>query len=133
VWIGDSYVAGPLAVARVELAWLTGTAESLPPEVWQALDLAADSGHTAIQAELCGYLRRAGHQATAPARAPGPWAPALAGHWREAAAAWDALGERYEYAVEQAWSADDERARARGVTILSDLGATATLARVRAR
>ena len=68
--------------------------------------------------------------ATCPADAPGPWAAALAGQWREAAAAWGALGERYEQAVEQALSVDD-RARAAGLAMLSDLGATATLTRVR--
>jgi DNA-binding SARP family transcriptional activator len=129
----DSYVAGPLAVAHVELAWLTNTAGDMRPAVWKALDQAAASGHTAIQAELCGYLRRAGHDVTAPSDAPGPWAPALAGRWREAASAWNALGERYEHAVEQAWSADDDNERAAGVDTLAELAATATLARVRAR
>jgi tetratricopeptide (TPR) repeat protein len=133
VWTDDSYVAGPLAVAMVELAWLTGTDDQMPPAVWKALELAACSHHTAIQAELCGYLRRAGHRVTPPADAPGPWNPALAGRWREAAAAWNALGDRYEQAVEQAGSTDDPQARAAGMEILTDLGATATLARVRAK
>ncbi len=128
---GDSYVAGPLAVAQAELAWLDGPSAELPPAVWKAVKLAGESGHTAIQAELCGYLRRAGHQVVAPADAPGPWAPALAGRWREAAAAWQALGERYEQAVEEALSAGDDQARAAGLATLSDLGATATLARLR--
>jgi DNA-binding SARP family transcriptional activator/tetratricopeptide (TPR) repeat protein len=128
----DSYVAGPLAVALVEMAWLTGTIE-IPPAVWSALAMATDTGHAAVQAELCGYLRRAGHDVAAPHDAPGPWTPALAGRWRQAAAAWNALGERYEYAVEQAWSADDDQARAAGVAVLTDLGATATLARIRTR
>jgi DNA-binding SARP family transcriptional activator len=131
---GDSYVAGPLAVAQVELAWLGGArgkAVEVPPPVWKALELAVDAGHTAIQAELCGYLRRAGHDVAAPPDAPGPWAAALAGRSREAAAAWEALGERYEQAVELAWSADDDRARATGRAMLTELGATATLARAR--
>jgi hypothetical protein len=129
LWTGDSYVAGPVAVALVELAWLTGTADHLPAAVGDALALAANAGHTAIQAELCAYLRRAGHPVPAPADPPGPWAETLAGRWREAAAAWGTLGERYEQAVELAWSADD-RARATGLTMLADLGATATLASV---
>ena len=128
---GDSYVAGPLAVAQVEVGWLTGI-EDVPPSVYRALELAVDSGHTAIQAELCGYLRRAGHAAAAPADPPGPWAAALPGRWRDAAAAWQALGDRYEQAVEQACS-DDDQARAAGLDILEELGATATLARVLAR
>jgi hypothetical protein len=130
VWAADSYVAGPLAVAQVELGWLTGTLEPVPPQVWRALTLAADSRHTAMQAELCMYLRRAGHDVSAPADAPGPWALALAGRRHEAATAWEALGERYEQAVELAWSGDDQ-ARAGGLEILESLGAAATLARAR--
>ena len=76
---GDSYVAGPLAVAQVELGWLTGTVDGVPPRSTGRCELAVDSGHTAIQAELCGYLRRAGHDLAAPDDVPGPWAPALAG------------------------------------------------------
>jgi tetratricopeptide (TPR) repeat protein len=131
VWMNDSSIAGPLSVALVEVAWLAGTADEIPSAVWNAVELAARARHTAIHAELCGYLRRAGHQVTAPADAPGPWNPALAGRWREAAAAWHALGERYEQAVEQACSADDPLARAAGMAALAGLGATATLARVR--
>jgi glycine/D-amino acid oxidase-like deaminating enzyme len=61
--------------------------------------------------ELTGYLRRAGCP-SAPAvcvtgEVPGPWAAALAGRWREAAADWRSLGERYEEAVELALSDDD--------------------------
>jgi hypothetical protein len=130
VWAADSYVAGPLAIAQVELGWLTGTLNTVPPSVWDALNLAADSRHTAIQAELCMYLRRAGHDVTAPADAPGPWALALTGQRHEAAAAWKELGERYEQALELVWSGDDQ-ARATGMDILKNLGAHATLARAR--
>jgi hypothetical protein len=111
----------------VEVGWLNGTLEQVPPAVWAALKLAADSRHTAIQAELCMYLRRAGHDVTAPTDAPGPWAPALAGLRHEAAAAWKALGERYEQALELVWSGDD-RARTTGLDILKNLDAPATLA-----
>jgi hypothetical protein len=118
-------------VAQAELAWLAGT-DNMPPAVWTALELAADAGHTALQAELCGYLRRAGHRVPAPTDAPGPWAPALAGRWRDAAAAWHVLGERYEEAVELALAAGDPEVRAAGSAALTELGARATLARVHA-
>jgi hypothetical protein len=113
----------------VELAWLTGTDAEVPPAVWQAVELATDSGHTAMLVELFGYLRRAGHDVTAPRCAPGPWALSLAGRWREAAAAWEELGERYEQAVELARYGDDQ-ARAAGLGMLKELGATATLTRL---
>jgi tetratricopeptide (TPR) repeat protein len=130
-WCADSYVAGPLAVAQVELAWLRGAAD-LPPAVPQAVALADAARHTAIQAELCGYLRRAGHDAAAPTDPPGPWADALAGRWRPAADGWQRLGERYEQAVELARSGDG-MARTTGLDLLAGLGATATLARCRSR
>jgi tetratricopeptide (TPR) repeat protein len=127
---GDSFVAGPLAVAQLELGWLTGdTPDGVPPAVWKALELAKDSAHTAIQGELSVYLRRGGHDVTVATDIPGPWAPSLAGRWREAAAAWRVLGERYEEAVEMAWSGEDNT-RAAGLDILNDLGASATVARV---
>jgi hypothetical protein len=55
---------------------------------------------------------------------------ALAGLRHEAAAAWQALGERYEQAVELVWSGD-AGARSTGLDILKNLGAPATLARAR--
>jgi tetratricopeptide (TPR) repeat protein len=129
VWTADSYVAGPLAIAQVELGWLTGTPVTVPQQVWDALKLAADSGHTAIQAELCVYLRRAGHDVPAPADAPGPWALSLAGPRLAAAEAWRVLGEQYEQALELVWSGD-EQPRAAGMDLLKNLGAHATLARL---
>jgi len=83
----DSFVAGPLAVAHVELGWLDGSLGALTDEDRRALDLAADSGHRSVQAELCAYLRRAGIEVAGPVNAPGPWAPTLAGRWKEAVAA----------------------------------------------
>jgi DNA-binding SARP family transcriptional activator/tetratricopeptide (TPR) repeat protein len=143
---GDSYVAGPLAVAQLEVNWLTGS--GVPATVWKAMELAAATGHTAILGELCVYLRRFGddvaesadvggpwaaalaqrwRDGAGPADIPGPWAAALAGRWRDAAAAWEALGERYEQAVELVSAADDETARAGGLAMLGDLGASATV------
>jgi hypothetical protein len=121
---GDSFVAGPLAAAQAEVDWLAGTARPAPA-VLAALALAAESGHSTVQAEVCGYLRRAGHDVAPPADAPGPWGEALAGRSRAAASAWQALGERYEQAVELALCGDEA-----GLAMLTDLGAVATLARV---
>lgn len=129
---GDSFVAGPLAAAQAELDWLAGTAGPVPSRIESALALAAESGHTAMAAEVYGYLRRAGHVVPVPGDAPGPWGPALSGRWREAAAAWQALGERYEHAVELALSGD-EAACATGLEILTELGAVAAIAVVNRR
>ena len=115
----DSYVAGPLAVAQLEVGWLTGS--GVPATVLSAVERAAAAGHTAMLGELCVYLRRAGHAVDMPVNVPAPWASALAGDWRDAAAAWEALGERYEHAVELA------SASSAGLSILRDLGAVATV------
>ena len=122
----DSFVSGPIAVAQVELGWLDGSLGSVTGLARRALDLAAESGHRSVRAELCAYLRRAGIEVDAEADAPGPWAPTLAGRWEEAAAAWAELGERYERAVVLA-TAPADRARAEGLLLLRELGAAATI------
>lgn len=126
---GDSYVAGPLAVARVEVGWLTGTPVTTG-DVAGVVRLATDAGHTAIVGELACYLRRAGQPVPVPVEVPGPWAAGLVGRWRDAAAAWAALGDRYERAVELA-GGDDVDLRGLGIGLLGELGATATAARMR--
>jgi len=122
----DSFVAGPLAVAQVELGWLDGSLGALTDEARRALDLAEDTGHRSVQAELCAYLRRAGIEVPGPVDAPGPWAPTLAGRWKEAVTAWAALGERYEQAVVLA-TAPDRRAHSQGILMLRELGAVAVV------
>jgi hypothetical protein len=136
---GDPYVAASLAVAQVEVGWLIGAPPGEPDGVATALRLAVDIGHTAIAGELATYLRRAGWSAgvpvtgsiTGPVAVPEPWAASLAGRPLAAAAAWDELGERYERAVELA-GADDHTARDQGLRLLSELGASAAVARLRA-
>ena len=122
----DSFVSGPIAVAQVELGWLDGSLGSLTELARRALDLAAESGHRSVRAELCAYLHRAGIEVGAELDAPGPWAPTLAGRWEEAAAAWARLGERYERAVVLATAPVGE-ARAEGILLLRTLGAAATI------
>jgi hypothetical protein len=122
----DSFVAGPLAVAQVELSWLDGSLGDLTAEARRALDLAEHAGHRSMQAELCAYLHRAGIEVTGPVNPPGPWAPTLAGRWRVAAKAWAVLGERYEQAVVLA-KAPDRQAHAQGLVMLRELGAVATI------
>ena len=138
---GDPYVVASLAVAQVEVGWLIGAPPREPDGVATALRLAVDVGHTAIAGELATYLRRAGWSApvavsitgsiTGPVAVPEPWAASLAGRPLAAAAAWDELGERYERAVELA-GADDHTARDQGLRLLSELGASAAVARLRA-
>jgi len=125
----DSFVAGPLAVAQVELGWLDGSLGDLTDEARRARDLAEHQGNTSVHAEICAYLHRAGIEVPGPVHAPGPWAPTLARRWKEAAIAWSALGERYEQAVVLA-RAPDRQAQAQGLRMLRELGAVATVAAV---
>ena len=123
---GDSFVSGPLAVARVELGWLDGSLGELTDDAQRALDRADRAGHKTVYAELCTYLRRAVIDAPRPVDPPGPWAPTLARRWQEAANAWAALGERYERAVVLA-TAPDGAAKTQGLRLLRELGAVATI------
>jgi hypothetical protein len=122
----DSFVAGPLAVAQIELGWLDGSLGAMTDDARRALDMAEAAEHKSVHAELCVYLRRAGIDVTGPVNPPGPWAPTLAGDWKQAATAWAALGDRYEQAVVLA-TAPDRRAHAQGISMLRELGAVATL------
>ena len=128
---GDVFVAGPLAIAQVELLWLSGDVAPIPPVATTALGLAERAGYPAIHAELCVYLRRAGHQVAPLDDPPGPWAHVLAGRWADAAVSWADLGDRYERAVVLAIQGDDE-GRAEGLAELDRLGATATIDRIEA-
>lgn len=126
----DVFVGGPLAGAAVELAWLRGNTAAMPALAADALRCADEVGHRGTPSELCRYLQRAGHAVDPPAQPIGPWTAGLAGRPLESAAAWAALGERYEEAVELGMSGE-RAARDRGLRALEDLGAVSTLAVLR--
>ncbi|WP_448628485.1 AAA family ATPase [Geodermatophilus sp. URMC 64] len=126
----EIFVAGPVAAAEVELAWLRGDVAAMPELAADVLREAAAAGHRGSRSELLRYLQRAGHPVTVPADAIGPWATGLAGRPLDAAAAWAALGERYEEAVERVLTGIAAE-RARGLAALERLGATAAIAALR--
>ncbi len=120
------FVTGVLAVAAAEIGWLDGSLAELRPDTARSLRDLAAAGFHGVAAELTAYLRRAQVPAPDPPGAPGPWAPTLAGHHREAADAWLRLGERYESAVVLASSSDPDERR-EGSAALAGLGAVAVL------
>lgn len=120
-------LVGPVTTAAVELAWLAGDVDSMPAIARTALELADEVGRRTVPSELARYLRRAGHDVAGPPAPVGPWAAGLAGRWAEAASAWEALGNRYERALERT-SSDDAADVAAGIAELTALGATATVA-----
>jgi DNA-binding winged helix-turn-helix (wHTH) protein/tetratricopeptide (TPR) repeat protein len=117
---------GPVAIARAEITWLAGTGDELPGLTREVLALAADTGNSAIQAELARYVQRAGFSPDTVTGAPEPWASGLRGAWREAAHLWARRGEPYEQALELA-DGDDATARATGHELLRSLGAAGAL------
>jgi len=120
------------------MEWISADGSSARPAAsrWTGPALAAaallraqEVGHRGSRSELLRYLQRAGHDVEVPPDPLGPWAPALAGRPLESAAAWAALGERYEEAVERALSGVAAE-RDRGRAALREMGAIATLSRL---
>jgi DNA-binding winged helix-turn-helix (wHTH) protein/RecA/RadA recombinase len=120
-------LVGAVTAAELEAAWLAGRADAMAEIAVPALALAAALGHRTTQSELARMLQRAGQPVDVPPDPVGPWAPGLAGRWREAADAWAARGCRYEGALELALAPDPD-ARAEGCGELAALGAGGALA-----
>ena len=97
-----------------------------------AYELAADRGDVWARAELAHWLWRAGETVPASAHDPAPYARAMAGDWRGAAEAWEALGFPYDCA-EALSDADDEDARLEALARFEALGALRAAAHLRRR
>jgi DNA-binding CsgD family transcriptional regulator len=90
----------PQAVARCEAAWLRGDDALVRRIASTAFDAASRSGECWRIGELACWLRRAGGETPRIAQpVAAPCAHELAGDLRGAAAAWAALGCRYEQAL----------------------------------
>jgi DNA-binding CsgD family transcriptional regulator len=123
---------GPAAVARAEEAWLRGDharVRAIATPVYQEARRLGDRVH---QAALGYWLAKAGQPAEA--ASDHPYALQAAGRWREAAAAWQAAGCRYEHAAALAESPEPDDLLT-ALEILDELGATplGTLVRGRLR
>lgn len=92
----------PVVAGRAEAAWLAGTLEKAAPLIAETLAVAVRRRHPWAAGELAFWLWRAGTPDPAPGVAPEPYARQIAGDWRGAAAAWEALGCRYEAATARA-------------------------------
>ena len=95
----------PVAAARAEAAWLRGdhlaVTEAVGPVYAEARRLDA----VPARAELGYWLAKAGHPVTVDG-SQHPYALQTAGHWREAAHAWQTAGCPYEHAAALAESPD---------------------------
>ncbi len=126
---GELQRIAPVATARAEAAWLRGDLEGVRVEAMRAYSMAMDAGSRWDIGRIALWLRRAGALGEVPADLPDPFASELAGHWREAAEAWERIGCPYEQAL--ALSEGDEEAQRTALQILEGLGAAPAAAIVR--
>lgn len=111
----------PLRAARAEAAIARNDAQTAAAEVAAALPLAIAHRHAWFIGELAYWGWRAGTVQQAPEGAAQPHALEIAGRWREAAAAWQALDCPYERA--RALGDGDEPAQREALAIFESLGA----------
>ena len=88
----------PTACARAEAAFARGDKAAVVLEVDRALPLARAKGHPWFVGELSYWLWRVGAIAPAAEGCAAPYALEMAGRWRDAADAWQALGCPFERA-----------------------------------
>jgi DNA-binding CsgD family transcriptional regulator/tetratricopeptide (TPR) repeat protein len=112
-----------LAAARAEIAWLERRPEKVDGVTAPELAAAIERGAREDATRLSYWRRLAGLDtgAFAPSDATGPYAPGLAGDWREAADEWSRRGCPHETAL--ALSEGDEEALRRAHSICRELGA----------
>jgi DNA-binding CsgD family transcriptional regulator len=97
-----------------------------------AFELASGLGDVWARAELAYWLWRAGAPVAPREDDPVPYAAAIAGDWRAAAAAWADIGYPYERA-EALSEADDEQARLEALATFDAFGAERAALRLRRR
>ena len=122
----------PTGLAHIEQAWLTGDHGQAGPYPGLLLERTDRRGMLLQRGELLMYLRRLGYPAAGFDGCPEPYASALAGDWRSAAAAWLDLGDPYEHALALAES-DQVEPGLEALAILDGLGAVPAVALVRRR
>lgn len=112
---------GFVRAARAEAAFLRGDLLAVADEAGPALGLATSLLHPWVTGELAYWMHRAGALAATPLPCAEPYALQIAGHWREAAAAWADLACPYEQA--RALSEGDADAQLEAVSLFEQLGA----------
>jgi hypothetical protein len=118
-----------VAAARAEHAWLQGETARVADEVASAFGLAVEAHHPWFAGELAMRLWQVDALPELPAVAAEPYRLLLAGDWRAAAEAWQALGCPYERA--QVLAHGDNEAGLEALRLLDRLGAGQAAQRVR--
>ncbi|MES2101632.1 MAG: AAA family ATPase [Pseudomonadota bacterium] len=111
----------PVRAARAEAADARGDPAAAVAEAQAALPLALQHRHPWFIGELAFWCWRGGALDAAPAGCAEPWALQIAGRWREAATAWQALGCPYEQA--RALADGDADAQREALVLFDRLGA----------
>jgi class 3 adenylate cyclase/tetratricopeptide (TPR) repeat protein len=127
--IGELQWVGPVAAARAEHAWLQGETARVADEVASAFGMAMQAHHPWFAGELAMRLWQVDALPELPAVAAEPYRLLLAGDWRAAADAWQALGCSYERA--QVLLYGDNEAGLEALRLLDRLGAGQAGQRVR--
>jgi DNA-binding CsgD family transcriptional regulator/tetratricopeptide (TPR) repeat protein len=119
-------------IARVEWAWLAGRPDVAQAVADDLLPRLEHPGAAPFRGELLRYMARAGLAAEPFPGCPPQYAAGLHGDWREAAAAWRAVGDPYETALELGESGEPAAA-GEALGTLKGLGAEAAALSVRRR
>ncbi len=123
---------GPVACAMAEVAWLRGDAAGALPALREAAALPVGGCNAYwIHGEVVFWLWRATGEPPPAAALPAPIARQIAGDWRAAAEAWDALGHVLEAA--RARAEGDEAAMREALSLFDALGARADAEALRRR
>ena len=126
------YELAPVALAWIELAWLTDRPADARAAVTALAARAAAPGAAWLRADLLRWRRRLGEPVVAFPGCPPEHAAGLRGDWRAAAAGFAARGMPYERALELA-DAREVEPMVEALRILDDLGARPAAALVRRR
>jgi hypothetical protein len=119
----------PVAGARAEHAWLAGDDHRVAEEAASVLELAVQAAHPWFAGELALWLGLAGAPVPESAVMAEQYRLLLAGDWRAAADAWQALGCPYHQALALACGGQDE-ALLEALALLDGLGARQTAQRL---
>jgi DNA-binding CsgD family transcriptional regulator/tetratricopeptide (TPR) repeat protein len=124
---------GMVASAKAESAWLDGTPQRVEELTHDAAALARERHHAWSGGELAYWRWKSGvKEGDLGTELAEPYARAIAGDWRGAAASWRDLGHAYEAALALGDGDDPEALRA-SVASLQDMGAKAVAAVVARR
>jgi ATP/maltotriose-dependent transcriptional regulator MalT len=122
---GELQRIGPVSVAFLEAAWLTGDTGKYFSIGKAGYDLALQSDNSWIKGQLAYYLKLCNKLPEIPANIAEPYLMQLKGDWKSAAAIWEKIGCPYEKAL--ALSEGDLKAQFAALEILKELGANPLL------